>query len=138
MVTGVSPRLLRYYEEQGLLSPERSATGQRLYIEADFERVARIRRLLSAGLSTAVIAQILACVCGGTGDVEPCLDPLLMEELDRIDSQLAQLTEHRRRLTTLVGGDEAVEDEPVDRDPALLLKVRRSESRSAVHSHQKS
>ena len=125
--TGASARLLRYYEEQGLLSPTRSATAQRLYAPDDVERVTRIRRLLDAGLSTAVIAQVLSCACGGPGDVEPCLDPLLQQELKRLDARLAQLTEHRVRLarmaehTTPAGPSQEV---PVGRDPALLLSRR--------------
>ncbi|NEE00488.1 MerR family transcriptional regulator [Phytoactinopolyspora halotolerans] len=124
--TGVSPRLLRYYEEQGLLAPERSAAGQRLYAADDVERVARIRRLLDAGLSTTVIAQILACVCGGTGDVEPCLDPMLQEELARIDAKLAQLAEHRGRLEAIIEREEGTRSSGgTRRDPALLLASKR-------------
>ncbi|MGN6239009.1 MAG: MerR family transcriptional regulator, partial [Cellulosimicrobium cellulans] len=149
--TGASPRLLRYYEEQGLLAPARSATGQRLYSPDDVERVARVRRLLDAGLSTTVIGQVLACACGGSGDVEPCLDPLLQEELARVDARLAQLASHRERLVGLVSdtattptptgptagglttggptatgdapgrGDPAASGTPTRRDPALLL-----------------
>ena len=37
-VAGVSVRSLRYYEEQGLLAPTRSSSGQRHYLEADVER----------------------------------------------------------------------------------------------------
>lgn len=124
--TGVPPRLLRYYEEQDLLAPDRSAAGQRLYSVDDIDRVARIRRLLDAGLSTGVIAQILACACGGTGDVEPCLDPLLRTELARIDARLAQLTRHRERLVTIVNHEAPPSAQSaIHHDPGLLLRVRR-------------
>ncbi|WP_205710818.1 MerR family transcriptional regulator [Isoptericola sp. BMS4] len=122
--TGTSPRLLRYYEEQGLLAPARSSTGQRLYVADDVDRVARVRRLLDAGLTTTVIAQVLACACGGTGDVEPCLDPLLRDELARIDSRLAQLTEHRDRLARIARHDAPARPSGVAKDPALLLSAR--------------
>jgi DNA-binding transcriptional MerR regulator len=59
--TGVSRRLLRYYEEQGLLRPTRLANGYRDYSEADVATVRRIRLLLAAGLPTAVINPILDC-----------------------------------------------------------------------------
>ncbi|GAB4002727.1 hypothetical protein GCM10029992_41760 [Glycomyces albus] len=123
----MSPRLLRYYEEQDLLHPERTPSGQRRYSPDDVERVARIRRLLAAGLSTKVIAQILACACGGTGDVEPCLDPLLQEELARIDARLAQLTGNRHRLAAIVEDGRSPESVPEPRhDPKLLLSHGRS------------
>jgi len=40
--TGASVRMLRYYEEQGLLEPRRTGSGYRTYAESDVDRVARI------------------------------------------------------------------------------------------------
>lgn len=60
--TGVSPRLLRCYEEQGLLRPARRANGYREYTASDVAEVSRIRALLAAGLRTDVIAQVRDCV----------------------------------------------------------------------------
>ncbi|WP_336216272.1 MerR family transcriptional regulator [Nonomuraea sp. LPB2021202275-12-8] len=60
--TGVNRRLLRYYEEQGLLRPLRLANGYREYAESDVAAVRHIRALLAAGLPTAVIARLLHCV----------------------------------------------------------------------------
>jgi len=60
--TGVSVRSLRYYEEQGLLSSSRSASGQRHYTEGEVERVAFIQALYAAGLSSRTIAELLPCV----------------------------------------------------------------------------
>jgi DNA-binding transcriptional MerR regulator len=103
-LTGVSVRLLRYYEEQGLLAPLRTSAGQRVFSSHDVERVHRIRRLLDAGLGTRVIRTILDCACGGDGDVEACLDPLLVAELEQLDGRLAQLTRHRNAVAGLVRG----------------------------------
>ncbi len=47
--TGVHERLLRYYEKQGLLSPQRLPSGYREYRETDVDTVRRVRCLLSAG-----------------------------------------------------------------------------------------
>ncbi len=60
--TGVSRRLLRYYEEQGLLRPRRLPNGYREYAETDVAGVRHIRAMLAAGLPTAVIARLLDCV----------------------------------------------------------------------------
>lgn len=55
---GVSPELLRAWEHRyGLLHPVRSAGGFRLYTDEDAERVARMRRGLSDGLSAAEAAR---------------------------------------------------------------------------------
>jgi len=58
---GVTPRALRYYEEQGLLRPARLASGYRDYDDGALATVRQVRLLLSAGLGTAAIAEILAC-----------------------------------------------------------------------------
>ena len=106
--TGVSVRLLRYYEEQGLLAPLRTSSGQRIFRADDVETVGRIRRLLAAGLGTRTIRTILSCACGGDGDVEPCLDPLLIEKLAHLDRELAQLAEHRRAVAGLINDSSLV------------------------------
>ena len=54
--TGASVRSLRYYEEQGLLSPRRSTGAQRIYAPDTTERVHLLRRLYAAGLNSATIA----------------------------------------------------------------------------------
>lgn len=50
---------LRVYERRGLLAPERTAGGTRLYSQADVDRLHRIRELLAAGLNLAGIALVL-------------------------------------------------------------------------------
>ncbi len=87
--TGVSHRLLRYYEEQNLLRPERRPSGYREYRESDVTTVTHIRTLLAAGLSTATIADLLPCM-GADGNrlIVDC--PELLVDLHR----------ERERLTT--------------------------------------
>lgn len=102
--TGVSPRMLRYYEENGLLASTRSAAGQRWYDGATVSVVARIRRLQDAGLPIRLIGQILDCACGSELEVEPCLTPVVRAQLDRIDADLARRLEQRSNLAALVGG----------------------------------
>jgi DNA-binding transcriptional MerR regulator len=50
---------LRVYERRGLLEPDRTAGGTRLYSAADIERLVRIRELLAEGLNLAGIARVL-------------------------------------------------------------------------------
>lgn len=54
----VTPRTLRYYEEQGLLAPERREQ-QRLYSRRDRARLQLILRGRRVGLSLAQIRQVL-------------------------------------------------------------------------------
>ena len=50
---------LRVYERRGLLEPDRTAGGTRLYSRADIETLQRIRELLADGLNLAGIARVL-------------------------------------------------------------------------------
>lgn len=99
--TGVPTRMLRYYEEQDLLHPDRAANGYRDYPEAAVYRVQQIRGLLDAGLTTEIIRRILpfldkpneihlhpACLTEELAD-------LLRAEASRIQQRIACLSRNR-------------------------------------------
>lgn len=50
---------LRVYERRGLLTPDRTEGGTRLYSQADIEVLHRIRQLLADGLNLAGVARVL-------------------------------------------------------------------------------
>ncbi len=50
---------LRVYERRGLVDPDRTPGGTRLYSPADVERLQRIGELLNQGLNLAGIAKVL-------------------------------------------------------------------------------
>ncbi|MFZ4154728.1 MerR family transcriptional regulator [Streptomyces pseudogriseolus] len=123
--TGVSPRSLRYYEEQGLLASSRSDAGQRHYSEAAVQRVSLIRQLFDAGMSSRVIATVLPCV-----DVPDDLDvaeetyTAMVRERDRIDADIAHLIQTRDALDVLIRANSRhrakLSADPVpDPEPAL-------------------
>lgn len=58
-MTSLQIQNLRVYERRGLLAPERSEGGTRLYSRADVETLHRIRDLLADGLNLAGIARVL-------------------------------------------------------------------------------
>ncbi|MFI1257269.1 MerR family transcriptional regulator [Streptomyces netropsis] len=97
--TGVSPRLLRYYEGQGLLVSERDSNDYRRYGAAAVERVTRIRELLAGGLTTEAIRDLLPCAQGGPG-LLACEHSVQVvdEQLSRVDEQLAELARKREAL----------------------------------------
>jgi DNA-binding transcriptional MerR regulator len=98
--TGVSQRLLRYYEAQGLLTASRGANGYREYDAEAPTVVAQIRGLLEAGLGTSVIRDLLPCARGPEPDLEPCSELVarLRAQLDGLESRIACLEEHRSAL----------------------------------------
>jgi DNA-binding transcriptional MerR regulator len=105
--TGATPRALRYYEEQGLLKPARRASGYRDYDGQAVHTVRHIQLLLSAGLGTAAIAEILPCVPDDTTVLAPTCPELLdalAEERTRITGSIAKLAEARDILDRLMRG----------------------------------
>jgi DNA-binding transcriptional MerR regulator len=50
---------LRVYERRGLLEPDRTPGGTRLYSHDDIDRLHRIRELLAEGLNLVGIAHVL-------------------------------------------------------------------------------
>lgn len=59
-IVGVSTRTLRYYEEEGLLVPARTANGYRRYTPADLDRLQEILLLRHMGMSVAEIPSALS------------------------------------------------------------------------------
>ncbi|KAA6222013.1 MerR family transcriptional regulator [Streptomyces albofaciens JCM 4342] len=103
--TGVHERLLRYYEQQGLLEPERLPSGYRVYSESDVELVRRIRCLLAAGLPTSLIAQVLPCIRSDDGRLVPTCPDLvaqLRQESERITRAIEELRASRTMLDTVI------------------------------------
>ena len=105
-LSGVSTRALRHYEDRGLLLPDRTNSGSRVYNDADVIRVSQIKTMIDAGLNTTTIQQYLDCArVGGHGtELEMC--PNLRAELDAIAESLAakkaELRKTEQRLHVLV------------------------------------
>ncbi|MGY1856464.1 MerR family transcriptional regulator [Modestobacter sp. SYSU DS0290] len=97
---GVSVRALRYYEEQGLLTAERSPSGQRRYPEDAVGRVRFVQQLYAAGLSSKDVLELLPCV--HTGVATPAMLAHLTEQRDRISRQIEELTRARERLEEII------------------------------------
>ncbi len=68
----VSVRMLRYYEAEGLLKPDRTASGYRDFGAAEEKTVERIKLLASAGMTLTVMKQFLPCIRGEGQILEPC------------------------------------------------------------------
>ena len=58
-MTSLQIQNLRVYEKRGLVAPDRTSGGTRLYSEDDIDRLHRIRELLARGLNLAGIAAVL-------------------------------------------------------------------------------
>lgn len=106
--TGVNPRLLRYYEAQGLLTAERGGNGYRRYADDSELTVRKIRILLDAGLTTEVIKHVLPCT-REIRDNETVFDwcqslrDLLDHELATLDGRLDSMQRTRDTLAAYLG-----------------------------------
>ncbi|MEV0365658.1 MerR family transcriptional regulator [Nocardia fusca] len=105
--TGTSRRLLRYYEEQGLIAAQRCANGYRSYDERFVDRVLQIRGLLDAGLPTRIIKQILPCLDTPRSiyfpDATPEMLATLEGERDRMTERIRCLERNRDAITEYLG-----------------------------------
>ena len=97
--TEVPARLLRYYEDQGLLSPLRAANGYRDYEPDDVPRVLQIRGLIDAGVPTAIIREILPCLEDPATirlrDPSPDVVAALERRRDQMDARIQCLARNR-------------------------------------------
>ena len=95
--TGVSVRMLRYYEGEGLLVPQRTESGYRDYGPAEEETVRRIKMLGAAGMTLETIQQLLPCVRNNDPAFTPCneLRRILSEQVGLIDERIATLSQSR-------------------------------------------
>ena len=100
-LTSTTPRMLRHYENRGLIEAQRSPTGQRLFDSSVAEQVRSIRRLLAAGLPVEVIRELLDCI-QDDDRLEPCAVPLLVDHLDTYNSRIAELSSTRNALQGLI------------------------------------
>ena len=95
--TGVSIRMLRYYESEGLLTPQRTASGYRDFGSAEEQIVRRIKLLGAAGMTLPTILQFLPCLRGDKPVFQPCdeLRSTLHKQLELVDQKIEKLTDCR-------------------------------------------
>lgn len=131
---GVSTRALRYYEEQGLLRPQRTLSGQRVFPASAVARVQLIQQLFGAGLSSPLLAALLPAIDARHLDAE--LSARLLAEHERLESEVATLQAASRRLAALIGLVDHPDDatcpsslnESVGEEPPTVNKTARQAS----------
>jgi DNA-binding transcriptional MerR regulator len=107
--TGATERMLRYYEENGLLDPGRTAAGYRVYAESDIQRVRHIRCMLASALPTHVVRQAIAFLIDGAPQVPGTpaerarLADVLGDELAALEERIAVLNQSHANLARFVG-----------------------------------
>lgn len=87
-ISGVSARTLRWYEREGLLTPDRQENGYRRYSKADVDRLQEILLLRHAGVSIA--------------EIPPLLSGSVAERQALLSQHLARLKDERQELDRLI------------------------------------
>ena len=100
--TGASVRSLRYYEEQGLLTSQRTPSGQRTYDDGAVARVQLLRQLYNAGLTSSTIASVLPCVDSPSLSTTHETVAVMQREYARLGQQGADLVRTREQLAYVI------------------------------------
>lgn len=101
--TGWSPRMLRYVERSGLVTPARSASGYRLYGPAELQRLRTLKELLDEfelGLTDVAFAARMASSRGLRAAVQDWLEakPRRPEDVSAEDWLRFEQEKHERLL----------------------------------------
>lgn len=102
--SGVSVRALRYYEEQGLLEPARTPSGQRRYADSAVALVRFVQDMYAAGLPSRAVALLLPCV--RSGSTNPDQRRMLRAERARIAERVERLQAALGRLDSVIADAE--------------------------------
>ena len=92
--TGFSPSALRFYERNGLVQPERSAAGYRLYDEQQMAALRFIRRAKRFGLTLDEITDVMALL-----DQERC-EPVQRRLTELVDAKIRQARDQMTELAS--------------------------------------
>ena len=101
--SGMAPSALRYYEDQGLISATRTAGGARRYPRSVLRRLALIRAGRNVGLSLPEIRAALDTLPADRPPTATDWARLSSGWRDRLDEQIAALTQLRDGLTSCIG-----------------------------------
>ena len=85
-LVGITKKNIRFYEEQGLLAPDRAENGYREYGQADVDRLMQIKLLRKLGVPIEEVHRIFQ----GRIHLDDCLDRHL-DELERQKENLAKM-----------------------------------------------
>jgi DNA-binding transcriptional MerR regulator len=101
---GVGPRVIRHYEDQGLIRSDRTVRGYRLYTDEDLHRLRIISKLRRLDFSLEEIRQVLPQFRGSRfqGRAQDVY-ALLERQLSRVRAKRTALTEVENWLKQLQG-----------------------------------
>ena len=99
--SGIPPKTIRYYEDIGLVRPQRSGNGYRAFRETDLHKLAFLGRARTLGFSIEDCRNLLSLYEDETRESAQ-VKAIAKEHLAAIDDKIAQLQAMRLTLAHLV------------------------------------
>ena len=96
-LTGLGIHTLRYYEHEGLITPERNAAGRRCYSDKDLTWIEFIKRLKDTGMPIKEIRHYAELRAAGDPTLSERME-MLVQHRQALNEQIAQLQEHKAKL----------------------------------------
>jgi len=120
---GVTARTLRYYEQEGLLTPRREG-AKRLYSKADRARLELILRGKRVGFSLEDIKEMLDVQLIGAGANHDAMQKSIDRFAERIEALQQQRADIDHSISELSAGKRWLEERLADREPSDDIKRR--------------
>ncbi|QDC08874.1 Cu(I)-responsive transcriptional regulator [Oceanicola sp. D3] len=98
---GLPPKTIRYYEDIGLVAPDRGANGYRSFSESHIHKLHFLARARGLGFSIEDCRTLLA-LYEDAGRASADVKSVAQEHLGQIEAKIAELTAMRDTLTELV------------------------------------
>ena len=99
--SGIPPKTIRYYEDIGLVRPQRSENGYRAFRETDLHKLTFLGRARALGFSIEDCRTLLGLYEDESRESAQ-VKAVAEEHLTEIDSKIAQLQAMRQTLSHLV------------------------------------
>lgn len=96
-LTGLGIHTLRYYEQEGLVMPERNPRNRRRYSDKDLAWIEFIKRLKDTGMPVKAIQGYARLRAEGTVTLQERMD-MLIAHREALGEQIGQLQEHMAKL----------------------------------------
>lgn len=101
--TGIAVSAIRYYETQGLVSPERNAGGQRRFLRSDIRRLSFVQIAQKFGFSISQIRQQFDSFPDGRTPTKQDWSKISRAFRSELDARIETLTNLRDKLDGCIG-----------------------------------
>ena len=96
-LTGLGIHTLRYYEHEGLITPERNSGNRRCYSDKDLTWIEFIKRLKDTGMPIKEIKHYAELRAAGDSTLSERME-MLVQHRQALNEQIAMLQEHKIKL----------------------------------------